>query len=117
MRKALFGILISAILILSLSYYSIVSKEQDIFSGYVVEGKPVEVQNAIVLADTDCIPDKDYTTLTCTAIIDIGREILKVRYTHPIDVPCLSRGDKVNISIEEDSTLRLIRVGKPSMEH
>ena len=39
MRKALFGILISAILILSLSYYSIVSKEQDIFSGYVVEGK------------------------------------------------------------------------------
>ena len=31
MRKALFGILVSAILILSLSYYSIVSKEQDIF--------------------------------------------------------------------------------------
>ncbi|USH00138.1 hypothetical protein K1720_01245 [Thermococcus argininiproducens] len=117
MRKGLFGILISVVLVLSISYYGLVSKGQYIFSGYIVEGRPVEVQNAIVLADTDCIPDKEYTTLTCTAIIDIGGEILKVRYTHPIDVPCLSRGDKVNISIEGDSTLRLIRVGKPSMEH
>ncbi|NJE26516.1 hypothetical protein E3E22_07785 [Thermococcus sp. MV5] len=117
MRRALFGILVSAILILSLSYYSIVSKEQDVFSGYVVEGKPVEVQNAVVLADTDCVPDKEYTSLTCTAIIEVGEEILKVRYTHPIEVPCLSRGDKVNIFIREDLTLRLIRVSKPSMEH
>ncbi|WP_367883906.1 hypothetical protein [Thermococcus peptonophilus] len=75
-------------------------------------------ENALVLADTDCIPNHEYTELTCTAVITAGDDVLRVRYTHPIEVPCLSRGgDKVKISMKDNSTVFIIRKGKPSMEH
>ncbi|EHR78736.1 hypothetical protein OCC_05706 [Thermococcus litoralis DSM 5473] len=117
MKRFFIGILFLLVLLLPFFYLYPASKGGDIFSGYVLEGKPVEIQDAVVLADTDCTPNKEYTTLTCTAIINANGEILKVRYTHPIDVPCLSRGDKVNISIQQNSTLRIVRMSKPSMKH
>jgi len=70
-----------------------------------------------VLADTDCTPNEAYTTLTCTAIIQANGEIIKVRYTHPIEVPCLSRGDRVNISMKHNSTIEIVRMSKPLMKH
>ncbi|WP_175059842.1 hypothetical protein [Thermococcus sp. 2319x1] len=117
MKRLFIGILFLLVLSLPLFYLYPTSEGGDIFSGYVLEGKPVETQGAVVLADTDCVPNKEYSTLTCTAIIDASGEILKVRYTHPIEIPCLARGDKVDISVEQDSTLRIIRTSKPSMEH
>ncbi|ACS90758.1 MULTISPECIES: hypothetical protein [Thermococcaceae] len=117
MRKSLFfGVLLLFLLFLSY-YFSLTPKEGDVFTGYLVEGKVLNVQKALVLADTDCIPNNDYTKLTCTAIINANGEILKVRYTHPIEVPCLSKGDNVNISMKNNSTVKIIRTSRPSMEH
>lgn len=91
--------------------------ERDVFYGVLVEGKPLNSGDALVLADTDCNPSQEHTELTCTAIIMDGDNVVRTRYTHPIEVPCLSRGDKVKISMKDSSTVFIIRKGKPSMEH
>ncbi|NJE02863.1 hypothetical protein [Thermococcus sp. MV11] len=112
---------IAAVLIVSLltfGYFSI--REQgvrDTFHGVLVEGRPLNSTNAVVLTDTNCIPDQTNTKLTCIAIIDANGEVLKVNYTHPIEVPCLARGDKVNISMNSHSSVEIVRLGAPSMEH
>lgn len=117
MKKLLFFGILLLLLLPGVYYFSSTSIEGDVFKGYLIEGSVVDTKNALVLADTDCIPDEEYRTLTCTAILNADGEILKVRYTHPIDVPCLSRGDKVNISMKDDSIVEILRIGKPSMEH
>lgn len=93
------------------------NNEQDVFIGTLIEGKPINAENARVLADTDCISNEAYTTLICTAIIQANGEIIKVRYTHPIEIPCLSKGDKVNISMKHNSTMEIVRTSKPLMKH
>ncbi len=115
-RLFIFGILLISALFLSY-YITVAPVKGDTFTGYLIEGKPVSVQNAVVLADQDCTPNSDYTELTCTEVIDAGGETLKVRYMHPAEVPCLSRGDRVDISVEDSSTVKIVRTGKPAMEH
>ncbi|NJE04670.1 hypothetical protein E3E36_00590 [Thermococcus sp. M36] len=120
MRQYAVGFLVVLLsVLLAAAYYSTVGpeKRQDVFHGVLVEGKPLNSENALVLADTDCIPNQEYTELTCTAVVTAGGEVLKVRYTHPIDVPCLSRGDKVKISMKDNSSVFIVREGRPSMEH
>ncbi|NJE85965.1 hypothetical protein E3E23_09040 [Thermococcus sp. CX2] len=115
MRRSLF---FGVLFLLFLSYYfSLTPKEGDVFTGYLMEGKAFDVQKALVLADTDCIPNSDYTKLTCTAIIDAKGELLKIRYTHPIEIPCLSKGDEVSITVKDGSTVMIVRLGSPSMKH
>ncbi|ALM75560.1 hypothetical protein [Thermococcus barophilus] len=115
MKRLLFLFVVVFVLFL---FFSVNQKSgQDAFVGVLIEGRPVNAENAEVLADTDCIPTEAYITLTCTAIIQANDQIIKVRYTHPIKTPCLSKGDKVNISMKRDSTVEIIRLGKPSMEH
>jgi len=111
----LFIVLSSLFLLFSITLNN--NERQDVFIGTLVEGKPINAESARVLADRDCMPNESYTTLTCTAIIQANGEIIKVRYTHPIDVPCLSRGDKVNIRMKDNSTTEIFRIGRPSMEH
>ena len=115
MKRLLFLFVVVSILFL---FFSVNQKSgQDAFVGVLIEGRAVNAENATVLADTDCMPNKAYTTLTCTAIIQANDEIIKVRYTHPIETPCLSRGDKVNIRMKRNSTIEIVRIGKPSMNH
>ncbi|GAB6101853.1 hypothetical protein JCM16138_10760 [Thermococcus atlanticus] len=115
-RISIFGLIIISALLLSY-YLAVGSSKGDVFTGYLVEGKPVKVQNGLVLADRDCTPSEDYMELTCTAVIDAGGEVLKVRYTHPTEVPCLSKGDRVSIAVKGGSAVEIVRMGAPSMEH
>ena len=119
MREVAAGIVVVLlVLLLALGYFSVGGGDaRDTFHGVLVEGRPLNSTNALVLADTNCIPDQTGTRLTCTAIIDANGEVLKVRYTHPIEVPCLARGDKVNISMNSHSSVKIVRLGAPSMEH
>ncbi|ASJ12640.1 hypothetical protein [Thermococcus thioreducens] len=119
MRDAVRGtVAVLAVLLLALGYFSFGGNGvQDTFHGVLVEGRPLNSTNAVVLADTNCTPDQTGTRLTCTAIIDAQGEILKVRYTHPVEVPCLARGDKVNILMNSTSSVEIVRLGAPSMEH
>ncbi|WP_258084236.1 hypothetical protein [Thermococcus thermotolerans] len=120
MKQYAMGLLVVLLsVLLAAAYYSTVGheKRQDVFHGVLVEGRPLNSTNAVVLADTNCTPDQTGTRLTCTAIIDAHGEVLKVRYTHPIEVPCLARGDKVNISMNSTSSVEIVRLGAPSMEH
>lgn len=112
-RIFIFGLIIISALLLSY-YLAVGNARGDVFTGYLVEGKPVQVQNAVVMADRDCTPSEDYMVLTCTAVIDAGGEVLKVRYTHPTEVPCLSRGDRVSIAAKDGSAVEIVRT---SMEH
>ncbi|KUH34564.1 hypothetical protein APY94_01765 [Thermococcus celericrescens] len=119
MRDAVAGIVaVLVVLLLAIGYFSVGDGDaRDTFHGVLVEGRPRNSTNAVVLADTNCIPDQTNTKLTCIAIIDANGEVLKVRYTHPIEVPCLARGDKVNISMNSHSSVEIVRLGAPSMEH
>ncbi|WP_148882243.1 hypothetical protein [Thermococcus aciditolerans] len=119
MRDAVAGIVaVLVVLLLAIGYFSVREGDaRDTFHGVLVEGRPLNSTNAVVLADTNCIPDQTNTKLTCIAIIDANGEVLKVRYTHPIEVPCLARGDKVNISMNSHSSVEIVRLGAPSMEH
>lgn len=55
MRKSFFfGVLLLFLLVVSY-YFSSTPREDDVFTGYVIEGKILNVQKALVLADTDCI--------------------------------------------------------------
>ncbi|WP_048055290.1 hypothetical protein [Pyrococcus sp. NA2] len=117
MKKALFfvGLLLS--LFSMLYYFSTAPKTGDTFIGHLVEGRAISIENAAVLADMDCVPNEEHTMLTCTAVIDANGNILKVRYTHPIEVPCLSKGDRVDVLPLDNSTVKIVRKGPPSMKH
>jgi len=76
----------------------------DVFEGTIINTDREGETMGVVLADTDCRQTGGPMILTCTAIIqeESGQEV-HFKYTHDMSKqPCLSAGEDVRISAEDD---------------